>query len=1045
MQLVRREEALNHCSMFLKSALRVLLVEARAGQGKTVLGTQLADSCGLPVAWCSCSKSDTDPARLYLKILDKLHTAAPSFDYSRATSALYQRLTADELPLVAGNALKESYGNSGSGALVVIDDAHLLASSLSSLKLLRSAIKNTPLNFKFAILSRWPLSIEQEPLVPPSQSFCLDNEMLAFNRAETSSLLNDVMQIPATGPVIADLVQSTGGWVAALRLAARDTAMTGAPPENITGSLRDLMLRQTLDDLDAPTRRGLLLASELPDIPEEFAETILPKSTLAHLANMAAHNFFIRTAYSASGKLFVMHHILGDELRKTGQKELPQADIQRFLAHAASWFRDKGQTEEALDCAAKSYDFRLLSDILKESGIDLMASNRTRSLKGILQALPTEMIAANGWLSLFYGFCLYHHSTPESLPHLEKASELFRSANDPRGELLSLAKRITYHAMVDGRFGRYQELVLRGLKLYEATKSTLPPIVQLFSAQALAMGAIHYLANPTLGTALCKEVSSICLNGQLRALRGEVELTSCLNAGIKGDVRNALKGMERSFELLNDPTVAPSTQCGIEFMHLNYAAMYGQFNIYDELRSRLSMRHEDILNKSYLGAFIVIWDLDKLVAENKLQEALSTAEGALASAPTEGAEHLTSQFLHYKALALALSGNTDEAKATALVSYRQRTYAGGKYFRSLNFFLLGTALWQSGLPESGERSITHAIKTCKKFNEISHRAGAHLYRALIRLEDGRLEQALSDLREGLSLIRANKNVHFFGWHAPLVLKALATAVKHNIHPDLAAELAQTRLRHTISNDGKPIPLLLFDDLSEPSLHTPDGKSFSPAGLQKELLGILASAPSQCITVQDATMRIWPETPTHKARPKFDTLLLRLRKTIRAKLGQDAGKNLVLRSGSLRQEHTRILSDQMLFHAREGITYARASQPYASHRAFLAMDQIWEPETRTAPLPTTLENKIKEPLAHAYGRWAALLHANRFHTDALAAVEVSLRLEPFSDRNQKLRHNLLAKLGRPGEASLSLKRYKSILLEEGFSEEEASETIEALLN
>ena len=280
---------------------------------------------------------------------------------------------------------------------------------------------------------------------------------------------------------------------------------------------------------------------------------------------------------------------------------------------------------------------------------------------------------------------------------------------------------------------------------------------------------------------------------------------------------------------------------------------------------------------------------------------------------------------------------------------------------------------------------------------------------------------------------------------------LPFAAVRSVHFKTAQQLAYSRLKLHLLQDGSALPLLHIETVSGVVLRMAESdavlaeRDITP--LQSKLLTILAGANDMEISFEQMQQELWPDPHQETDRSKLDTLLSRLRKSLTAAFGRDAAKcYLELKSGSLRLRYCTSDVADAAREASRGLHLAQSGKVWQAHCAFVRMSVALgsAPGEGLCRMYARLPTNISYTIINAATEWVAiLLAAGRLHMGITVAMQ-ALRIDPINDRLQRTYYNLLTALHRPGEAMAALHAYREYLSDAGFDQAEVSDAIEAVL-
>jgi len=1038
-QLVRRSEALRHCAILDKSSYRILLVQAQAGQGKTVLVTQFEEASRVPFAWVTCNAGDTTPRILLERIVAATGAALDTFSVEFVNQAFQQQFSPGEFVGIATECVGAEFERGGRPLTVVLDDAHLLSDSPRNLSLLSELVRSVPSFIKFVIVSRYPLMVEGKPLFESKDVLEIDKSLLAFSREEISILYNEVLEASADTKKIDALLEATEGWVSGLKLLhsfGTVRPLSSLSAEGGTGAFFDELLLPLVTQEEL---REIALSSELDSLPEKMVRELFSTGTFSWLEDMIRKNCFARVNNEPSGRVFRLHHIFQEYLKTQARDLTSQEERAELLVAAGDWYLGNGKVKEGLRCYYRARHWERLSDSMQQHGFMLLAQNHQVFLMGLLFEVPETVRSEFPWLCYYYGAALFSLKPESHAIIIEESLILFREQGEKLGELLAICSLMDFQVLVSGEFSRKIDLVRRGEELFDELLDDLPVEMKASCAQSFALGKAYYESE------LQDALRYLSLGGD-ESFNPYTPIVNALVIGLIGDIETALDYLAPFFATANNSWASPTLRFSLWIIQLNYLQMIGDMVGYRAVREKLINEWKDYLDASFLGIFVIVWELDSLCWQGRFEEMIHLSRKCRKERG-EMTPHMESQLHHYEMLAYAHLGRYDAMDRSMELALDLRTKSGGPYFIHLTQSLVAASLGIAGRLDVAEKAFEEVNNTLPRGHGLHHAALGFFYRAHVRLEHGQLEGAREDAKTALLRLKEFNNKHFFGWAPQVMEQVLCFAVREGIETEYAKNLARDQMEMDILDDGSVVPLLKIRTLGTVELSiggvTMSGRAVSP--MWQRVLVALATAPELSMEISKLQTALWPDQEPADTRSKFDTMLSRMRSKLGAAFGKKAVKrHLTLKAQRLQLNHCLVDYEKVVMFARQGVAFANDQKPWKAHNAFLSMAHWIGDSLDEIHGATRLPDRIIGVIVWAFTTWAAILETSHDSKQALIRVRQALHLDPLNDSLQRQQYDLLVALKRPREATQAIQKYRALLELHEFSEDEISQIIDNLL-
>jgi LuxR family maltose regulon positive regulatory protein len=1040
--------------------IKALLIEAQAGQGKTTLALEMLSGIKAGYAWCQLSSEHGDPVQFLAAMHHLFKDALSGF-----SSPLVETMLANgEIDALGANDALDRLLHSLQQHLqqdfhLVLDDVYLLDEFPYSLALINRLLIAAPARLKLVLISRTPILVQLQSDCLPELVLLIDTADLALNRSETAALFNNVLNLPIATGAVHSLHQATEGWIMGMMLVASKAEAAGMVVNNEALSailahgregIPDYFIAEVLSKFPPALRRTLAKLALLQEIPLALAQQLSEVEAVeAVLRDLQHRNFFIRTVDSQQS-IFIFHHLFQDCLRKLLEADFSSTEIELVQVEIADWYLSQKEYEKALNFYLRGHDYPAAQKVLQQVGMTLYAQNRIISLQSALSRAPEKILSDYPWLAYYRGIVAVNIDPPSALPLFELALDGFAASSDELGELMALVQVVKYHASVDGRHNLGYPLLERATSLYARLSEQLAPSLRINAANIFLLAftlfntelekADNYLA---LGLKLAQEAG-------LENLEAEARMCRCYRHLFAGDLRACRREAEDSKALLKSPKVSPINKGLLQLAFVNMLEFEGDFPSYLHHQAVLrELLGAEIIDRSVMGAFLRLWDIDMELGLGNNAAARENIETAIAGGFAGANAHLRSQYLNYYAYLLALSDQTEQALAAAEESIVLREEAGGRYFEVITGTIVGATCALLGLSEKALGYFEWGLAKSQAIGEHFHRTSLYAHRADLHLDSGDVTSAHEDLRAMLYNLRQQGFSYFYFSSPRLMMRLLTEAVCSGIEVDYARKLAAERYEKAILTDGSLVPLLKIHTLGRFEVEL-NGRvvlrAQDLAASQRQLLGLLLTAPNQQLFQEDIQTTLWPDNTPAQSRSSFDNVVSRLRKTLQESFDDYSAKDyLVLQKSVLYLKHCRIDSVDFAATVKQGLGHARRKEFWQADNVFRKAMQLWQGEFMPGVALSEVAEYVRHDLLLLYlesaQKWCEILDDAGRDSDAIALCYEALRYEPTSQVLNRLLYNLHVNAGDNVQARKVLARYEEALQNNGFSSPETADILD----
>ena len=276
---------------------RIVLVLADAGYGKTTLLADFAARTRLRTLWYRLDEDDRDWISLLSHLVAAGREADPGFAPSTAAMLADTSLGGPTRDTVIEVFLREMQAIAPQGAVLIIDDFHLVDEAPDAQLIAREIVAHAPERLTIVFASRRSPGIPMAKLRATGEVAELTTDDLRFDAQETEQLFRETYRRTLEPDVLADVTARTEGWAASLQLV--HAALRDRTPKEIRGFVRgltgadhelyDYLAEEVVGDLPADMQRFLMRTSILQVVTREFAQVVtgIEASDVARLTTTA--------------------------------------------------------------------------------------------------------------------------------------------------------------------------------------------------------------------------------------------------------------------------------------------------------------------------------------------------------------------------------------------------------------------------------------------------------------------------------------------------------------------------------------------------------------------------------------------------------------------------------------------------------------------------------------------------------------------------------------------------------------------------------------
>jgi LuxR family maltose regulon positive regulatory protein len=383
---------------------RLLLLSAPPGFGKTTAIVDWLAASGTSCAWLSLDAADDDPVRF----LRYLWAAVANVAADGASSLAAEAPSADA-PDVIGE-VATILTERPEPSLLVLDDYHLIEAAEVQ-RAVSILLDRLPAQAHLVIATRVDPALPLARLRARGELLEVRADALRFTTEEARSFFAERMGLALSDSDVETLVARTEGWPAVLQLAGLSLAGRPDVPAYVRDFaathrfVLDFITEEVLARLEPEVREFLLRTSVLDRLTGPLCDSLTGRTDgQAMLEGLERSNLLI-VPLDDERRWYRYHRLFADLLRARLGVERP-AETAGLHLRAADWYEREGIAGEAIEHALRSGDPRRARDLIAKTSPDLIHHAEFATLRGWIDALPTEVVRSDLLLSTFYAYAL---------------------------------------------------------------------------------------------------------------------------------------------------------------------------------------------------------------------------------------------------------------------------------------------------------------------------------------------------------------------------------------------------------------------------------------------------------------------------------------------------------------------------------------------------------------------------------------------------------------------------------------------------------------
>ena len=404
--LVPRSQPVKKIELGAKSCLKLALVSAPAGYGKTTLVAKWLEKSHDTYAWLSLDSSNNELDSFYSYLI----AAFQNIDKSIGSDS---KKLLESIQFIYPETVAISLINDINAlsipCILVLDNYHVIKSDFIH-RVVEFIIDNSPPFLYTVVISRHVPPFSLSKWRAKNQIIEIGIDDLKFDAKETERFLKKTMDLQLSDPQISSLNDKTEGWAAGLQLAAlflkgQERNRVEETINGFNGShnfVVEYFFENVFQSQSVEMKQFLRNTSILDQLYAPLCnELVNRKDSQSFLEHLVEDNLFLEPL-DIENKWFRCHQLFRDYL----QTQLDSKEKIRLHKIAAKWLIDNGYYLQAIEHALAGKDTENAVQLISEQLVPLITNYKIDKVINWLDEL-SDTIVFNNSLFCTYKACAY--------------------------------------------------------------------------------------------------------------------------------------------------------------------------------------------------------------------------------------------------------------------------------------------------------------------------------------------------------------------------------------------------------------------------------------------------------------------------------------------------------------------------------------------------------------------------------------------------------------------------------------------------------------
>ena len=266
--------------------------------------------------------------------------------------------------------------------------------------------------------------------------------------------------------------------------------------------------------------------------------------------------------------------------------------------------------------------------------------------------------------------------------------------------------------------------------------------------------------------------------------------------------------------------------------------------------------------------------------------------------------------------------------------------------------------------------------------------------------------------------------------------------------EYARYLLRKRVQMEVDDDGTLFPLLEMTTLGGLRLSLggrPVARTDDFSRTQRECLALLASAPEYKMTQEEVQLTFWPDSKPEKARSTLDTMLSRLRRTLKEKLQPyPVKKYLKLQKGVLGLEGVAVDAVTLAADVSRARELARRREFWQADIAYAMALSRWAgpfmPGACSTDQSAVYARQIEQLCIEASLEWSSLLNESGQTRRSIEVLDRALGMDRCNEAVMKALYRSHMRDGNIAMAHQLMQEFEDVMRADGYSSVEVARVL-----
>lgn len=465
---ISRDYLINKLSEGLAEDIKLTLLIANAGYGKSTLIVDYVEKSRKDYFWYSLNENDSDLIVFINHLIKGLKLAVPSLNNDALEVLVSATEPEDVLHNIMGLLLEDLSMQVTEEFIIVLDDYQFIRNSDTINQALEYFIEYLPENIQLIIISRSMPNIKKIPQLRVRQQLIeIQINDLKFKRDETEKIIHKELKDNFSEGEISRLYSQTNGWIGIIILLTQAVKVDAGLKKSILEAIEEkesvfeYIAYEVFEHQEKHIQDFMLRTSLLPKINREICRELSLQNINETLNLLKSANLF----ETFNENEYKYNPILKDFLQQKARESLKTEDLKNIFYKISVYFQKRQETENGLEYLFLSNNYKEAEDMLLDIAQDLINSNRLSSLEKFIKRFPENYLNKSSNLQIYLGeINRLLGNYPKAMEYFYQAEELAIRENN----FSTLGRVYVYESIIHASKGEKEaeELINEALKIF---------------------------------------------------------------------------------------------------------------------------------------------------------------------------------------------------------------------------------------------------------------------------------------------------------------------------------------------------------------------------------------------------------------------------------------------------------------------------------------------------------------------------------------------------------------------------------------------------